>query len=672
MKCYKCRTEVPEGAKFCFKCGAEQGFPEDLIRRAMDGEQEAITELYNRTYNNAYYTVKALIKDEDTALDIIQDSYVKAFKSLNQLKEADKFRAWVKRICHNHAVDYLRKTKPVMFSAMSTDDEKVVEFEDDRTENLPEEAMEQKETSRLIKEILDSLSDEQRLVVGMFYYEQLSVKEIAETLSLNENTIKSRLNYARKKIEERVTKLEKEQGIRLHSLAPIPFLLWLFRSQDVQAAEIPKVEMLSALQQECVKYSSKSVSAPSDKVMEESLKTGTEKISKAIKTGSEMTKTATGMASKGLATKIIAGVVAVAVLGGGATVAYKAMNSNQPESQPTEAVETVQETYEEKVYSEWLGNYVADVNGESVTLSVLLAEKGEFAYSLANEDDDFVTQGIPTIQGNKLQIGDRVFVFSKDSVTYSGNILDDTRHENVVFHRSEDVESEAALNEETSTEDISRFEGYYISSETSLGITIKAIDGTTANVSLVNISPDGANAFNQEGQAYLDDGSLIMDMETSDGDIITFTLEEDEKLIVHASEHYQARANTYISGTYYLSSYQENEESVNLDDYVGEYMNGQDWNAGTLNIEKRDEKYLYVKLQGFRNRGEQELSTVFEGVAEPENITEEGITINIYGEDVNLVKTDFGFKLNVSAALRNQLGFDSYLYDNEYFSTAPY
>ena len=131
MKCYKCRTEVPEEAKFCSTCGAEQGFSEELIAQAVDGEQEAITELYNRTYNNAYYTVKALIKDEDTILDIVQDSYVKAFKNLNQLKEANKFRAWLKRICHNHAVDYLRKTKPVMFSAMSTNDEKIVEFEDD-------------------------------------------------------------------------------------------------------------------------------------------------------------------------------------------------------------------------------------------------------------------------------------------------------------------------------------------------------------------------------------------------------------------------------------------------------------------------------------------------------------------------------------------------------------
>ena len=75
------------------------------------------------------------------------------------------------------------------------------------------------------------------------------------------------------------------------------------------------------------------------------------------------------------------------------------------------------------------------------------------------------------------------------------------------------------------------------------------IDNTTAHILLKNISSNGANAFNQEKQAYLDGDSLIMDMETSAGDTITFTL-ENGRLIVAASKHYEAKANTYISGIY--------------------------------------------------------------------------------------------------------------------------
>lgn len=171
MKCFRCGADLPSEAKYCSKCGAAQGFSAELIDKAKNGDENAISDLYNRTYNNVYFTVKALIKSEDTILDIVQDSYVKGFKSLSQLQDPDKFRAWIKRIAHNKAVNYLRKAKPIMFSSISTDDDEVVEFENDRPDNLPEVVLDKKETARLIREILDSLSEEQRLVVGMYYYE---------------------------------------------------------------------------------------------------------------------------------------------------------------------------------------------------------------------------------------------------------------------------------------------------------------------------------------------------------------------------------------------------------------------------------------------------------------------------------------------------------------------
>lgn len=633
MKCYRCRAEIPEGETFCYQCGAEQGFPEELIKRAIGGEQEAITELYNRTYNNAYFTVKALIKDEDTALDIIQDSYVKAFKNLEQLQEADKFRAWIKRICHNQAVDYLRKTKPVLFSTMSTDDESTVEFEDDRTENLPEEAADLKETSRLIKEILDSLSDEQRLVVGMFYYEQLSVKEIANTLSVSENTVKSRLNYARKKIEERVLHLEKTQGIRLHSLAPIPFLLWLFKSQDVQAAQIPSLELLSVLQKECAAYSSNPAAGVQGKTPQSShggagksarpssiARNAGKAGAKAGKTAA--VKTAAGAAGKGIATKIIAGIAAVAVVGGGGTAGIIALNKNHQAKEEQQIVREVQ---------------------------------GENAQAAAQTAKEAAPQATPTpaaAQQVTPQVAAQATIPEANPEPTSASIT---------------------------TATMQNYAGYYTSPDTSLAITIEAIDDTTANILLENISPNGANAFNLEKQAYFDDGVLVMDMETSEGDMITFDMifevgeagdEVSKELLVNASEHYEARANTYISGRYFPSGNSQNSGSVNLDDYVGEYMNGQDWNAGSLSISKSDDVYLHVQLQGFQNQGDQELSTVFDGVAEPENITENGVKLNVFGEDVNLVKTSMGLRLEVPESLRNQLGFDSYLYDNEYLSTA--
>ena len=86
-----------------------------------------------------------------------------------------------------------------------------------------------------MREILDALPEEQRVAVTMFYYEQMSVKEIAETLGVTENTVKSRLNYGRKKVEKEVRALEKK-GTKLYGLAPLPFLMLLFHSQEASAA----------------------------------------------------------------------------------------------------------------------------------------------------------------------------------------------------------------------------------------------------------------------------------------------------------------------------------------------------------------------------------------------------------------------------------------------------
>lgn len=98
--------------------------------------------------------------------------------------------------------------------------------------------MDRQETERLIDEILNDLPEEQRAVISMFYYEQQSVEEIAAELGVSKNTVKSRLNYGRKKVESEVRALEKK-GTKLYGLAPIPFLLLLFRQMEAQAAELP-------------------------------------------------------------------------------------------------------------------------------------------------------------------------------------------------------------------------------------------------------------------------------------------------------------------------------------------------------------------------------------------------------------------------------------------------
>ena len=310
MKCYKCKASIPEEATFCPFCKAPQGFSADLIHRAGANDQTAITELYNRTYSNVYYTIKSMVKDEDTALDILQDSYLKAFRSLDQLQDPSKFRAWIKRIAHNRTVDVLRQTKTVTFSDLEYDDPDMpIEFEDARPDHLPDVVIVKQETARLMREILDSLPADQRAVVSMFYYEQMSVKEIAEELGVSENTVKSRLNYGRKKIETQVKALEKK-GTKLYSLAPLPFLLLLFKSQEAYAAEIPAASVLHSI---------------SAGMAAEATTAGS--VSAA---GKVAAKAAAKTAKHALRTKIIAGVTAVAIVGGGGTALYRHYADSRP------------------------------------------------------------------------------------------------------------------------------------------------------------------------------------------------------------------------------------------------------------------------------------------------------------------------------------------------------
>lgn len=306
MKCYKCKREVPDDAKFCPKCGSPQEFTGELIDRAINSDQAAITQLYNMTKDNVYYTIKTMISDEDMAQDLTQDTFLKAMKNLGQLNEPAAFRGWIKKIARNMTIDILRKRKVISFSQMVlSDSDEMVEFEDDRVENLPEVVIDRKETTRLIGEILGTLSPEQRVVTELFYYENLSVKEIAEELGVSENTVKSRLKYARNKIEAGVKELEKK-GTKLYSLAPIPFLLLLLRSQNAYAAELPDADMLL----------------------------------QSMQSGNAFT--GTGAVSKGIATKVIAGIVTTSLIGG---MIAGIANEKNTEGRPQEVrMEEQQET----------------------------------------------------------------------------------------------------------------------------------------------------------------------------------------------------------------------------------------------------------------------------------------------------------------------------------------
>lgn len=291
----------------------------NLVKRAQEGDQTAIAEIYNLTYKSAYGVARQIVANDDDACDILQDSYIAAFTKLDTLKEPEKFYGWFKRIVSNRCYNYIKKKKPDLFSQYTKEDEDgeevEIEFADENETFAPDKALDYEETKRLLREIIDSLPEEQSLCVLMYYVQDMSVAEIAETLGVSQNTVKSRLNYGRKKIKDGVETLEKK-GTKLYGisgLALIPFLRWMFTDGATGAAPNILSKVLSSTDTVTTVASGvETASTVADVV------THATEVSDSAGFGATIVK----KVGKKLATKIGAGIVATAVTATGvATVA---------------------------------------------------------------------------------------------------------------------------------------------------------------------------------------------------------------------------------------------------------------------------------------------------------------------------------------------------------------
>ena len=203
----------------------------ELVAKAKAGDQAAFSELYQLTNTALYRSIRAMVHNEDTAWDIEQETYLKAYQSLDKLDHNEAFLPWLRRISVNVTATEMSKRLPMNFSDLADEDGDLPEQVDLSIDAQPELAMDRKETSRLVREILSELPEQQHLVLGMHYYEDLSVKEICELLHLAPSTVKTQLIRGRKHVETRVRALEK-QGVKLYGLSPMAFLVALMRRAE--------------------------------------------------------------------------------------------------------------------------------------------------------------------------------------------------------------------------------------------------------------------------------------------------------------------------------------------------------------------------------------------------------------------------------------------------------
>ncbi|MBR0092484.1 MAG: RNA polymerase sigma factor [Lachnospiraceae bacterium] len=277
---------------------------ESAVLAAQQDKADAFAFLYENTWESKFRVARQYMKNDADAEDVLQEAYLRAWKSLKTLKDPGTFSSWLTTIVSRTALNTLKRKQPLLFSEMDAENEDgeayTWEQEDFRTEYRPEQAYTEQERRTILHEMIDSLSDEQRMCVLMYYVDEQPVKDIAEAAGCPENTVKSRLNYGRKKLKAKAEELEKK-GYHLYGLPVAGLLRYLLKDTELSTEEAGVIR-------EAMRRSA-------EKVLRESGSAGmyAELVAEGVAAKSAGTA---AVAASGLGIKVAAAVIGVALIGG--------------------------------------------------------------------------------------------------------------------------------------------------------------------------------------------------------------------------------------------------------------------------------------------------------------------------------------------------------------------
>ena len=227
----------------------------ELVLSAKNGNKKAFDKLYELTSNEVWFTCVSLLKDEENAKDIMQETYITAFLKLDTLKDEEKFCGWLTAIATNKSKNKLKGKVEYQID----DEVLIAETETDEL-MLPEEYINKAEKRKVLLQIIeDTLSFNQYQVVLMFYFNELSIAEIAQALEISEGTVKSRLNSSRAKMKTAIEDYENKSGDRLHGVVFVPFFTTIFREQ-AKSLSVPSIKITLPNGESLVTAASKGVS----------------------------------------------------------------------------------------------------------------------------------------------------------------------------------------------------------------------------------------------------------------------------------------------------------------------------------------------------------------------------------------------------------------------------
>lgn len=208
-----------------------------LVEKIKKGDNKSFEKLYKLTEREVWFTCISFLKNETTAQDIMQETYITAFLKIQSLEKSSQIRSWLNRIAVNKCKNYLKGKGEIQLDDEIFENQAIV----DERMSIPEEYISDKAKREIILSIMQEvLSDVQYQTVIMHYFNEMTVDEIAEVFECSRGTVLSRLNYSRAKMKTAIEDYENKSGDKLHGVVVVPFFTTIFK-EEAKSLAVPNI-----------------------------------------------------------------------------------------------------------------------------------------------------------------------------------------------------------------------------------------------------------------------------------------------------------------------------------------------------------------------------------------------------------------------------------------------
>ena len=282
-----------------------------LVEKIKKGDNKSFEKLYKLTEREVWFTCISFLKNETTAQDIMQETYITAFLKIQSLEKSSQIRSWLNRIAVNKCKNYLKGKGEIQLDDEIFENQAIV----DERISIPEEYISDKAKREIILSIMQEvLSDVQYQTVIMHYFNEMTVDEIAEVFECSRGTVLSRLNYSRAKMKTAIEDYENKSGDKLHGVVFVPFFTTIFK-EEAKSLAVPNI----------------TIKLPNGQTLATSA-------TKGIATGAKSTVSSIvkATATATVKTKVIAVVCGATILAGISAVGISILAGCNAEKEPTE------------------------------------------------------------------------------------------------------------------------------------------------------------------------------------------------------------------------------------------------------------------------------------------------------------------------------------------------